>query len=536
MKRKSVQRILTLLLAVMLLSGCANDTSDGGTQQSTEQKTGGVSGDEYNGNGPITTQSGQSLTILGQTSNYSNVDIAEAPIVKKVVEDSGISVEWQLIDFNSYADSVSPMLGSGQVDADIILLPDNDETQKYIKSGMFEPLSDHFDIMPNYVKWLDEHPDTKAAMTAQDGKIYYMPKTDDGKNFLPCVMYNQVWLDKAGKEMPATLDDFVELLRYFRDNDMNGNGDTADEIPMSVTASYLPYLFAPAFGLDLRSGFQGDESGKVTYAYADKEKYRAYVEFMRDLYEEGLLEVEYTSLTRDQVIERMSNDLTGVGCDHSWAMSMMYSVVLPYYDGTAETGFVGGRPLASDISEGFMIGQKGYGQMRGVNANSDNIELACKFLDFAYSEANQEMYCWGIEGESYTVDAEGNKVYTEQASDNDWLQQLGINPQFVLPANTSKEATYALLPDWHVEIDLWQEQFVKDPWPFIYSTDEEAEVMNTYMADITTYAEENTTAFINGTKSLDTFDSYIAGFDALHLQDVLDVKQATYNRYLENLK
>ena len=84
-------------------------------------------------------------------------------------------------------------------------------------------------------------------------------------------MYNQVWLDKAGMEAPETLDEFVELLRYFKDNDMNDNGDTSDEIPMSIMAEFLPYMFGPAFGLDLVSGFQADADGNVTYAAADSE-------------------------------------------------------------------------------------------------------------------------------------------------------------------------------------------------------------------------------------------------------------------------
>ena len=35
----------------------------------------------------------------------------------------------------------------------------------------------------------------------------------------------------------------------------------------------------------------------------------------------------------------MSNDMTGVAFDYSWAMSMMYSNVLPYYDGTRITSY-----------------------------------------------------------------------------------------------------------------------------------------------------------------------------------------------------
>lgn len=175
-----------------------------------------------------------------------------------------------------------------------------------------------------------------------------------------------------------------------------------------------------------------------------------YLEFLNGLYKEGLLEVEYNSLDRDQVIERISNDLTGVAFDFSWAMSMMYSNVLPYYDGTVETAFIGAAPLSGEY-EGYYVGRVELGNMFGVNSSSSNIELACRFLDYAMSEPCQEMYQWGIEGESYTVDASGNKTLTEQASDNDWLQQLGINPSFVFPAQQAVDSTDVLVADWHAE-------------------------------------------------------------------------------------
>lgn len=531
-KNQMVAWGMAAAIAAGTLTGC------GGTDGSKASSAGAAadaSGYTYTGEAPVTQEEGASLKILAQTSNYTNVDIASAEIVETVIANAGIAVDWQLVDYNNYVDSVGPMLTTGAVDADICLLPDQDPNQTYIKSGLFVALDEYFEEMPNFTKWLDENPVIKAEITAEDGHIYYVPGTNVGKDYQPVLMFNQVWLDKAGVEAPETLDEFVELLRYFKENDMNDNGDATDEIPMSIMAEYLPYMFGPAFGLDLVSGFQADADGNVTYAAADSDNFKAYLEFLNGLYEEGLLEVEYTSLDRDQVIERISNDLTGVAFDFSWAMSMMYSNVLPYYDGTEKTAFVGAAPLSGE-HEGYYVGRVELGNMFGVLASSGNIDLACKFLDYAMSEPCQEMYQWGIEGESYTVDDNGNKIYTEQASDNDWLQQLGINPSFVFPAQQSVSSTDALVADWHAECNAWQEQFVVDPWPFIYATMEESEVINTYMVDIETYVNENATAFITGTKSLDEYDSYISGLDALKLSEVLSVRQSQYERYLAALE
>ncbi len=548
MKKKKIMALgLAVVMAVSCLAGCGKE--DGGQNPEDSSQVPSSSSEEasqtegtegaggsftYTGEAPITDTS-VTLKILAQTSNYTNVDIASAKIVQTVIADAGIEVDWQLVDFSNYADSVGPMLTTGKADADIILLPDQDPNQTYIKSGLFVPLDEHFDQMPNFTKWLEANPVIKAEITAEDGHIYYVPGTNVGKDYQPVLMYSQAWLDKAQKEAPKTLDEFVDLLRYYKENDMNGDGDASDEVPMSITSGSLPYMFGPAFGLDLVSGFQADKGGNVTYAAADKENYKAYLTFLNGLYEEKLLEMEYSSLDRDQIIERISNDKTGVSFDFSWAMSMMFSNVLPYYDGTKATAFIGAAPLSGEY-EGYYVGRVELGNMFGVNSSSSNIDIACRFLDYAMSDSCQVMYQWGIEGESYTEAADGTRSFTEQANDNDWLQQLGINPSFVFPAQQSVESTDVLVAGWHAECNAWQKQFVKDPWPFVYSTEQESEVINTYMVDIQTYVDENANAFITGTKSLDEFDSYISGLEALNLSEVLAVKQAQYQRYLSALE
>ena len=537
--KKTISMLMILAMMFTSLTGCSSNkkTSDADSDNTSNatkvEQTNAADANTYTGTGPITTEPGKTLKILAQTSNYTNVDIANSEIVKKVIADAGISVDWNLVDYSNYQDSVAPMFVTGQVDADIILLPDQDPNQLYLKSGLFTPLDNYFDVMPNFTAWLDKNPIIKAEITAEDGHIYYVPGTNAGKDYQPVLLFNQVWLDKAGKSAPTNLDDFVELLRYYKTNDMNGNGKN-DEIPMSIMSSFLPYMFGPAFGLDLVSGFQADANGNVTYAYADSINYKKYLEFLNGLYEEGLLEVEYYSLTRDQVIERISNDQTGVAFDFSWAMSMMYSNVLPYYDQTAKTAFVGTAPLSGEYP-GYYVGRVELGNMFGVNSDSKQTELACKFLDYAMSEACQTMYQWGIEGESYTVDASGNKTYTEKASDNDWLQQLGINPSFVFPAQQSVVSSDALVADWHAQINREQQQYVVDPWPFIYATEEEAEIISTYITDIQTYVDESAAAFITGTRSLSEFDSYISGLDSLNLSAVLEAKMSQYNRYFSAL-
>ncbi len=545
MKKKIVSAFLVILTASAALAGCTGGDNEESGLASTNKVDNAIenastvadtTGFVYTGEAPITNEGGK-LKILAQESNYSFVDIGSAPIVLKVFEEAGVSPEWQLYAYDTYEEEVSPILNSGKIDADIIKIPDSgDPNQVYIKSGLFVPLDEFFDYMPNYTKWLSAHPVEKAELTAEDGHIYYVPGLNVADDYQPCLMYNQVWLDKAGMGAPDNLDDFVTLLRYFRDNDMNDNGDPSDEIPMSIMKEFIPYMFGPAFGLDLVSGFQADDQGNVFYAYADSENYRDYLAFVNSLYAEGLLEAGFEALDRDMVIDRISKDMTGVAYDFSWAMSMMYSNELPYYDGTEETAFVGVAPL-SGKQKGFYVGRNSLAGMFGVNTGSSQIELACKFLDYAMSDHCQDYYQWGFEGESYTVNDDGSRAYTDQGNDNEWLQKFGINPAFVLPAAQSVEATDILVAPWHAQINRDLVKYIRHPWPDIYATTKESDTANLYLPDIQSFVDNSALEFITGKKNTEgDFDDYITELEALHLDEVVEIKQTQYNRYLKALK
>ncbi|MCD8076072.1 MAG: substrate-binding domain-containing protein [Lachnospiraceae bacterium] len=485
---------------------------------------------DYDGSAPITDVEGATISYLATNSWYSTVDMNKADVVIAVAENAGVTVDWNLIDPTTYTDTVSPMLAAGTDLADIIYLPDLDENQTYINSGMFEPLDDHWDQMPNFKAYLDENPSIQASLTAQDGHIYYVPIVGLPDNYLPCLMYQTQWLEQIGMEAPDTLDGFVEMLRAFKENDMNGDGDASDEIPMSIMSDFLPQMFGWAFGMDLNSGFYADDDGVVHYGYYEEEKYKAYLTFLNGLYEEGLLEMEFTSLTRDQITERFANNMTGVTFDYSWQMSQLYSTQFEDYNAD-EGGIVVGVPPLSGDYPGYYSGTEAVKGIFGVNKNASDLELALRFIDYAMSEECQTMYAWGIEDLSYTVDEDGNYAYTEQAiEDNNWLQQVGINPPN-LPYHNDAAATDVLLPTWHVEIDKELATYSHAPWPFIYATEEEAEEIQMYLTDIETYVAEMHVKFITGTESLDNFDQYLSSLKSMGIEELLSIKQGQYDRY-----
>lgn len=472
------------------------------------------------------------ISILAKNAWYTNVDYSESKIVNTVIENSGYNVNWKLNAPSNYYDTVRPLLLGKSNLADIVQVPDLDANADYINAGDFVKLDQYMDSMPNFKKYLEENPIIRASLTAEDGHIYYVPQTVHTENYQPCIMYNMEWLNQLGLQVPKTLDEFVQVLRAFKENDMNGN-HIADEVPLSITADFLPYMFGPAFGLELVNGFYADKDGVVHYSYCDEDNYKAYLKFLNQLYNEGLLEPDFSSITRDNITQRCKNNQTGIIFDFSWQMSSLYSAQYSNYDGSNPV-FYGAPPLSGKY-EGYYIGRNEISGLFGVMQSSDKIIDAIKLLDYIMSEDAQNLYCWGIEGESYFINDKGEKQFTELASDDTWLQKLGINP-VCMPSRQSVDAVDAHLPKWHSEIDKKLVSYVRRPFPFIFATSAETGVDHGYTNYIAQYVSQEGMGFITGKLSLDSFDLYLKTLKSMNISDVIRVKQEQYNRYMHAFK
>ena len=162
------------------------------------------------------------------------------------------------------------------------------------------------EYMPNLKAFLDDNEQYQLEITAPNGHKYGFPYVEEMKGLVltpgPFVI-NKTWLDKVGKEVPTTVDEWVDCLKAIRDGgDLNGNGED-DEIPMATWfgatdtfGSYnLFYRFTGAFGC--ADSYCGGNSyadhlrmvdGKVTFTATD-EAFKKTAEFFNMLYEEGLI-------------------------------------------------------------------------------------------------------------------------------------------------------------------------------------------------------------------------------------------------------
>ena len=174
-----------------------------------------------------------------------------------------------------------------------------------------------------------------------------------------------------------------------------------------------------------------------------------------------------------------------------------------------------------------------------ISTTCKNVEIVARLLDYAYSEAGSTLYNFGTEGESYTL-VEGEPNYTDLmlANPNGLTSTQAIatyaracyNGPFVQAEAYAEQ--YYTLQEQKDAVAIWSDtNMAKHVMPPVTATPEESKEMATLLADITKYRDQETALFIQGKRSFDTWDQYVADIEKMGLARVLELKEAALARY-----
>jgi putative aldouronate transport system substrate-binding protein len=227
------------------------------------------------------------------------MDYSTNEFTKWYEEKTNIHIQWDIIPSDSMREKVHLILASGEY-PDIFFgvgIKDLLEEQYGVEQGVFLPLDDLIETSSvEFKKVLRKHETLPGRITATDGKIYSLPSWNDcfHCSYSQKLWINQNWLKKLNLQMPATTEQFYEVLKAFKEQDPNGNGKQ-DEIALAGAMdgwhSQIDSFIMNAFTLD--SGMYEPlrmivENGKVK-TIVDSPEYREGLRYLNRLYKEGLL-------------------------------------------------------------------------------------------------------------------------------------------------------------------------------------------------------------------------------------------------------
>lgn len=433
-------------------------------------------------------------------------------------------------------------MASGNGLPDVMQAPDLNTLNKFGMEGAFVALDEYLEkYAPNITAMLEKDPDFKALLTAADGHIYalgeYRPYPDTDPNPL----IRQDWLDRLGLKMPTNLDEWYTVLKAFKEQDANGNGDPNDEIPYSGFFGGLTNFteFFAAFGIMDR--FYPNEDGVYEYCYI-KPEMKESLTYINKLYAEGLIDPDIASNDMTVFDQKFDNDT--VGAFRGWFFTSIINKNKLGETSIEGLELVGALPIqGKDGSYYIKKTSSAAGCFYGISASCKNVERVVKLLDYMWSEEGINLTTMGIEGLTFEYDETGYPVYTD----------LILNDPDGLGAMNALRAYGALngMPYVHTvpyRVGLYPEELrdmaesTYQAWSDVAEyesitltfTPEESSTIVQYGTDIDTYVDEMVLKYIYGIESLDTFDDFVSQVESMNVAAVLECYQAAYDRMMGN--
>jgi putative aldouronate transport system substrate-binding protein len=413
--------------------------------------------------------------------------------------------------------------------------------EKAIQDGVIIPLNELIDqYAPNLKRVLEENPDAKRQVMTDSGLIYCFPflRLSDSWRVILGFQVRESWLKKAELQVPKTLDDWYTMLVTFKNNDMNGNGDTNDELPFMSLGLRPRGLaqFASAWGIVADFYRDGDE---VKYGPAQS-VYRDYVTTMSKWYSEGLIDPDFISTDQKQYDAKIAGELAGswygLLSGHLGRLTQLVRRKDPSFKILGASRPIGPAGKPYDTEPARLMVYPGSGA--GISTSNKHVRETMKFLDYGYSPEGHLLMVFGIEGVSYRM-VNGEPVYTEAVTEHPKLsrdQAIGVyargtgSPPLYFTYPHFKGRIF--LPDQHEAQKAWATGLTDLILPPVTATPDEGRRLASLMSTIDTYVDEMTAKFIMGREPLGNFDAYLDQLNKLGVDEAVSMKQSALERYM----
>ncbi|MCK9479124.1 MAG: extracellular solute-binding protein [Firmicutes bacterium] len=516
--KRSIAKVFPLFGIVLMLSACVSQT----TQDASKNK------DSLDAKYPL--QTSQTLTIWDKSQvNPAYTSYTEQPYYQELEKRTGIKAEYRFPTGDLHRESFNLMIASGElpdiINYDWLILPGGPE--KYVKEGYIVCINEALEkYAPNLTGYLLENPDIDRMVKTDGGDYYCFPtlRGDETLNVYQGPIVRSDWLDELGLSTPETMDDWYAMLKAFKEK----KGASA---PLSYVNQYAfeGGFLAGSFGTKL--GFY-QQSGVIHYGPYEPQ-WKDFLVTLRRWYKEGLIDADIATIDSKMLASRITSGKTGAVLGSGGNIGQWLPTLLSYEPSSSLIGVPypvlnrGETPMFSQLDNSYVFGGA------AITSQCKNIELAARYLDYGYSEQGRMYHNFGIEGVSYNLVDDYPKYSDAILGANDFMSEATkyINTEMSIqdPRMYEQRLKY---PQQKEAILAWvKSDAVKYLIPPIIPTEEESGEMTRMINDIDTAVREYLLKFVFGNESEATFDDYIKGLERDGIKRVLELKQASLDRY-----
>ena len=356
------------------------------------------------------------LSLLAGTAGAATLTGLETETVERSWENSlffprmealtGVSMEAHAVsDETQYADLIAAM-AQGSIPADVLFKANLSRAQEeaLLDSGALIDLAPLMEAnMPNLSALLAEHPDWKAAITLDDGRIASLPLLNTTERQV-CVWINAKWLAALNLSVPTSVDELTDVLLAFKTGDPNGNLKQ-DEVAAGLVGVYEMRWLLPYFGIVADdSNLARLADGSLAFA-PELPTYRNFIATLRNWVEQGILTKDaFTAMHSTAALSSTSSD------EDTAVTSGLLVTMTPYTTVPSDAVTDYDALLMPDVSGSTrwrdLLGEVWTGCF-AVTSSCANPAAALRWADALYGEEGALLAYAGVEGEDYAWNADG---------------------------------------------------------------------------------------------------------------------------------
>lgn len=546
--KRALSGVLVAILA--LLSSC----SSGGTENSsTESSTSEISSQTENSSSPIVNKTGlpivdEPITLKGLVALDIKVsDWNTHPAAVELENRTNIYIDWECVAQEGFTEKRNLIFASNTL-PDLVMRAalSVEQEVKYSSAGQIIALDPYFEeYAPNFNALLESNEGIYKNIVLPDGHVYSMPQLNATEgNLIDKHWINQVWLDNLNLEMPETTEELYDVLKAFKEEDANGDGDPSNEIPFSSNKTYASDLIKPYYGAWRFGKNHGiidryldvDDENKVRLIPLEP-NYKEILSYLNRLWTENLLDHEVFSQNETQLVSKITDNSVGYSAQTNQNQWM----------GARRDDFVAAPSLTGPYGDNAWVQVSPFVQTTGTfvitNVNPYP-EATMRWVDYFYSKEGMVLIRLGIEGKSYIINDEGNyELLPEIQNPPDGLSMTqahakwalyfgGCVPQYI---TDEIDLSSAQLPEIKAATELLRPYLVPyEDIPRLKYTEEETIALGRFAEDIRNFIDENSVKFITGERSLDEFDQFVKDLQVMDIDEYLKVQQASFDRWLND--
>ena len=487
----------------------------------------------------------------------------------------GLRIEWEAIENASYQMTLQMRIASGDKYGMLVngsTLSDS-EALAYGKDGRFANLRElygKYDADGSILNFCDANfPNMLNTLTTEDGLLFWMPylnsfKFTDDKASVTSVMTTIIrkdWIEKLGFEIKYeySTDEYFDLLKAFRDMDVNGNG-VPDE---NIGCSFADFDTGSTSGLSesfgLFSGFEHPmgtaierKNGVREWGFVWESEYIAeYLDYLNKLYAEGIYDLD---LLNDGAVLQMRNENRGATSIYSRSWAAVDQEVLGVDDAHyAPIRVYYMDPSNSVIVSGDIVNAYASKYMVPSNLTDGEFQSVVDLLKYVYTTRYIELMYGGIEGVGFHYTEYGELIRDFDTTMNKDKVHLdaplwhcisgNLLPNVFTNPISIKRIREEMLPQWQAE-NNYREIFQYD-YKYVlggtydikrstiaYSvpTDKEAEDLARVTNTLSTYSKELLLSYITGDAALNDLPKYIEEMNTIGMKEYKDAMSARYFR------